>query len=141
MARSVEVQVGQRFEIPEIMHECEDSEYSTQRAKTLYKKFDKSVFPASATLTRRDCYEKAQDLLRLLVPAPHKFEPPPAGDGHQSEDSEDDQDDQDQDDPGDEEKTEEADKAQRKTGASSRHCDWRLYTSDAADDPTLSCLW
>ena len=69
-----------RFEIHEIMHECEDSEYSAERAKVLYKKFDKFVFPESATLKRRDCYKKAQDLLRLLVPAPHKFELPPAGD-------------------------------------------------------------
>ena len=129
----------QRFEIPEIMHECEDSEYSAERANTLYKKFDKSVFPASTTLTRRDCYEKAQDLLRLLVPAPHKFEPPPAGDGHQSEDSEDDQDDQDQDDPGDEEKTEEADKAQRKTGPSSSP--WEDWTGGAASGSWNSSSW
>ena len=78
----------------------------------LYKRFDKFDFPESATLKRGDCYQKAKDLLRLLVPAPHLSELSPAGDSQQPKDSDDDQDDQDQDDPGDEEKTEEADTAQ-----------------------------
>ena len=114
------------------MQECEDSEYSAERAKVLYKRFDKFDFPELATLKREDWYEKAKDLLRLLVPAPHMSDPSPAGDRQQPKDSDDDQDDQDQDDPADdEEKTDEADTAQWKTGSSTWK-DWNVGTASGS---------
>ena len=129
----------ERFMFYEIMLECEDSQYGAERAKAAHTRFDKLDFLESATLTRRDCYQKAKDLFRLLVPAPHMSDPCPAGDRQQPKDSDDDQDDQDQDDPGDEEKTEEADEAQRKTGPSSSP--WEDWTGGAASGSWNSSSW